>query len=67
MKMETVVLKGKSKDNLNLLVELANKLGIEASFLSKESSEDIALIHAIREGRTGQNVDTSKFLEELGK
>lgn len=65
--METVVLKSNSSESLNLLIKLAEKLGIEVSILSKESTEDIALANAIKTGRTGQNIDTANFLKQIRK
>jgi hypothetical protein len=65
--MSTIVLKSDSSDNLNLLIALANKLGIEVSVLSDETIEDLGLANAMKSGRTGEYVDTSKFLQSLTK
>ena len=63
--MGTVVLKGTSKENLDLIILLAQKLGVEVSVLSEQAAEDIALAAAIKNGRTGEIIDTDDFLKEL--
>lgn len=63
--MGTVVLKGNSKENLDLIILLAQKLGVEVSILSEQAAEDIALAAAIKNGRTGEIIDTDDFLKEL--
>lgn len=63
--MEAIVLKGKSKENLKLIIELAKKLGVEVSILSEKASEEIALASAINEGKTGKFVDPSSFMNSL--
>jgi len=63
--METILLKSNSKDDLNLLMKLAKKLGIEVSVLSDEVAEEISLVNAIKKGKTGKLVDTNKMLEGL--
>ena len=65
--METVVLNSNSKESLSLLVKLAKKLGINVSVIPEEAAEDLGLLNAIKKGRTGQNVDTNKFLQDLRK
>jgi len=63
--MNTVILKAKSKENLNLLVLLAKKLGIEVSILTEEAAEDVGLAAAIEQGKTGQFVDVESFMIQL--
>jgi len=63
--MESAILSGKSKKDLKLLVELAEKLGIKARLLSNEEREDLVLGKAINEGRTGELIDTDEFLKSL--
>ena len=65
--MDTLILKSRSKDDLQLFFTLAEKAGIIARFLSKDEKEDIALARAIDEGRTGEYVDTDEFIKELRK
>lgn len=48
--METIVLKGDSKSNARLLLELARKLNFSAKKLSSEEAEDIGLYYSIKEG-----------------
>jgi hypothetical protein len=63
--MTTAVLNGESKGDIQLLVELAKKIGIKARILNQEEMEDIGMGYAILEGETGEYVDTEKFLNEL--
>ena len=63
--MATIILSSESQKDLNLILQLANKLGITTKKLSKDEIEDIALSIAIRDGRTGEYVDTDTFLKKL--
>jgi len=65
--MKTAIFKSSSKSDLDLLVKLAKKLGIEVSLLSNDEVEDKALSNAIRMGRTGKHIDTDTFLQDLKK
>jgi hypothetical protein len=65
--METVVLQGKSKDELKLLTDLAEKIGIKVKYLTKEEKEDIGMLLAINKGHTGQYVDNDSFVKKLRK
>ena len=50
--MDAIVIKSKSKDNLRLLIELAEKLGEEVIKLSEEQMEDLAFGKLMKKGRT---------------
>ena len=63
--MESAVLISKSKTDLSILLTLAKKLGIVTHRLTTEEIEDMALINAMKTGRTGEYVDTGKFLKKL--
>lgn len=63
--MNAIVLKTSSKENLDLLIALAKKLGVEVSVLNDTATEDLALGIAIKEGKTGETIDTEQFLNEL--
>ncbi len=65
--METVILNSKSKSDIKLLVDLANKIGIKTRILSESEIEEIELSYAIEKGRTEQYVDTEKFIKKLRK
>ncbi len=65
--METVVLNSESKENLKLLTDLAKKIGVKVKFLNKEETEEIGILSAILNGRTGEYVDTDSFIETLKK
>ncbi len=63
--METAILSGKSKKDIQLLLSIAEKMGINAKFLSKDDLEDFAIAKAIKEGETGELIDTDEFLKSL--
>ncbi|MHB1276853.1 MAG: hypothetical protein ACYC1Q_00475 [Bacteroidia bacterium] len=63
--MKSIILTSGSKDNLKLFLKLAEKFGIEASFLSEEAIEDIAMVNAIKKGKTGEYVDEKIIIKDL--
>jgi hypothetical protein len=66
--METIVLKGDSKSNAKILLELAKKLNFSAKKLSSEEAENIGLYYSIKEGlESGLMVEEekSRFLSSL--
>lgn len=65
--MTTAILKGNSKSDIQMLIDLAKKIGIDAKILTQEEIEDVGLAFAIKEGETGQYVDTDSFLGDLRK
>jgi hypothetical protein len=68
--MDTIILKGNSKSNAKLLIELANKLDFEAKRITSEEAEEIGLVYAIKEGlASGLMVEEEKnsFLKSLAE
>jgi hypothetical protein len=65
--MNSALVTSESKKDLELLLKLARKINIKVKFLSKEEEEDLGLIKAIKDGRTGKFVDTEKFLKKISK
>ncbi|WP_125185340.1 hypothetical protein [Botryobacter ruber] len=65
--MKTVLLSGESDSDLQLLIALANKLGIKTKVLTPEDAEDLAMIQAIENGKTGEYTDTKDFIKSLRK
>lgn len=65
--MNTVILHSKSKNDLDLLLEIAKKFGIKAKVLTESEVEDVGLGNAIKEGRTGEFIDTESYLKFLRK
>lgn len=63
--MKTAILLSDSESNINLLLQLAEKLGVKANILTEEEAEDLALIYAIEVGKTGEYVDTETFIKSL--
>ncbi len=66
--MDTIILKGNSKSNAKLIMDLANKLDFEAKRITSEEAEDIGLVYSIKEGiESGLMVEEEKarFLKSL--
>lgn len=63
--MKSAILHTDSNQDLNLILQLAKKLGISARKLSDDEIEDFGLSIAISEGKSGEYVDTEDFLKEL--
>lgn len=63
--MDTVVLQGESKDDLELLVALAKKPGISVRILNEQMVEEEAMIYAINKGKTGASIDAQSFIDDL--
>jgi hypothetical protein len=63
--METAIISGKSKKDIQLLITIAEKIGIKAKLLSKDDLEDFGIAKAISEGKTGAFIDTNEFLNSL--
>lgn len=63
--MKSAIITSDSKKDLELLIEIAHKFGIKAKILSDEQMEDLGMVKAIKAGRTGEFIDTDKFLNSL--
>lgn len=63
--MKTAILIGASDDNLRLLMELAEKLGIKTKVLREKDAEDLTMIYAIEERKTGEYIDANAFVNQL--
>ena len=63
--MQSAIISGKSKKDIQLLITIAEKMGIKAKYLSEEDLEDIGMGKAILEGKTGEFIDTNEFLKSL--
>lgn len=50
-----------------MLTDLAKKIGITVKYLSEEEKEDIGLLQAVKEGRTGKYINTDDYLQKLRK
>jgi len=66
--METIILKGDSKSNAKLLLELAKKLNFSAKIISSKEAEEIGIFYSVKEGlQSGLMVEEEKerFLSSL--
>jgi len=65
--METAILKSRSKADMETLIKIARKFGIAIRLLSEEEQEEMGLLAAMRQGKTGRYVDTKSFIKKLRK
>lgn len=66
--METIILRGDSKSNAKLILELAKKLKFSVKKISSEEAEEIGLYYSVKEGlESGLMVEEekNKFLSSL--
>jgi hypothetical protein len=60
-----IMASNKSARKLKMLIQVAEELGFKITPLTKDDIEDIGLIIAMRNGRTGKYVSTKKVLKHL--
>jgi arginine/ornithine N-succinyltransferase beta subunit len=65
--MQTVVINSTNKSDLELLLNLAKKLGMGTKTLSKSEQEDWALVQKIEEGMQTSSVSRKSVMKALGK
>jgi hypothetical protein len=65
--METVIVSGKDKSSMKLLLDLAKKLGIKSKPLSKQEIEDWLLAKKIEEGLKSETVSKESVVKALMK
>ncbi|MFB9841368.1 hypothetical protein [Mucilaginibacter ginsenosidivorans] len=63
--MESAIISGKSKKDIQLLITIAEKMGINAKFLTKDDLEDFGMAKAIKEGETGELINAADFLKSI--
>jgi hypothetical protein len=63
--MVSAIISGKSKKDIQLLITLAEKMGLQAKLFTKDDLEDFGLAKAIKEGETGEFIDTDTFLNSI--
>lgn len=65
--METLILTGDKKAEMRLIEGIARKFGLKTRKLKIAEIEDIALLKAIKNGETGEYVDTVQVVKSLRK
>ena len=61
--MDVLVIEPNSDDNLQLLIELAKKLGSKVITIKKEDAEDLALLALMKEEKTGELVSRDLIIK----
>jgi len=65
--MSTLLIEGKTKADMKMLRELAERLGMRITELSKEQKEDLGLVRAIKEGRKSPLVSRASVMRVLDR
>jgi len=65
--MKTLLLEGESDSTLDLLINLAKKLGLKSRILTDSEEEDIKLGLLMKKVETGELVDREEIMKKLGK
>ncbi len=65
--MEMVLINSESKKDIDLLIKIASKMGIQSRKMTVTEKEDYALGFAIKKGKTDQYIDTKLFVKQLRK
>jgi len=60
--MASIILKSASKENILLLIQLAQKLGVDVNIVKEKDLEDLAMVHAIETGKTGEHIGVDELL-----
>jgi len=63
--MESLIIESASRKDLKILSELASRLGLKVHFLDSETTEEIALINAIKEGLETPEISREEVLKHL--
>ena len=63
--MASIIIQSDNSDNLELIVKLAKKLGINVSDVTDEQSEDLALGNIMAASKTGKSVSRDVIMKKL--
>lgn len=63
--METLLVQGNSKADIQIFENLAKRLGLKSKFIAVEDIEDLAIANAMDTGKTGEYIDTQAYLKKL--
>lgn len=65
--MEMVLINSESKKDMDLLIKIASKMGIQSRKMTVAEKEDYALGFSIKKGKADQYIDTRLFVKQLRK
>ena len=63
--MESIVVSSDSKNDINLILSFAKRIGLKVKIFSEQEQEDIALLNAMLEADRNKIVDESIILNKL--
>ena len=63
--MEMILLNSESKKDIDLILKIAEKMGINSKKMNAKEKEDYMIGIAIEKGKTNQFVDTKLFLNKI--
>jgi hypothetical protein len=65
--MQSLLISANAKADLNILIELAKRLGLTSKILTEEELEEIGLLKAMEEGRKTKFVPRTEIMKTLQK
>lgn len=68
--MESIIIHSDSKKDLNLLQQLAEKMGLKTHLLTQSEKDDLALANAIQQNNSSENLlmdDALAYYKKLDK
>ncbi len=63
--MESIVVSSDSKNDINLILSFAKRIGLKVKIFSDQEQEDIALLNAMLEADRNKIVDENIILNKL--
>lgn len=63
--MEMILLNSESKKDIDLILKIAEKMGIHSKKMNAKEKEDYLLGLAIEKGKTNQFIDTNSFVKKI--
>ena len=63
--MQTLIVKTKDKEELQLISDLLKKMHVETKLLSTEESEDLGLINLMKQADRTQKVSRETIMQKL--
>lgn len=67
MSVTTIIIQGKSKEDMDLVLKLSAKLGLTTSKLTMAEMEDLAIGEKIKSGMKSGKADRADVMKALGR
>ena len=63
--MQTLIVSGKKKDDLNLLKDIAERMGMNVKILTEEEAEDIVMVEEMKKVNKNDTSSMDEVYKEL--